>query len=414
MCFVLVPLQHLATSGSFQEQRQPTQKDLENESQHRTSSFFSDEILLHIPLSRIESHDQSFGGCCKVNWGSDWIGPTKVGSGTVWFWEWKSNDRAGGAASSKGDGRHGPVFREIANMEDATIPRPRARRAELNLFQASIGSAMGWLRCATELYVWRLFFPRASAVFKKKCPYFPFTNAWEHLTCKLHSIITSLTSLPSHQFYCSCSSWSQWFSMIQQCLLRISRRSFCLWWIYVGETNGSCRPFLPNSTRNTHLHSLNIKWNILSIVEAGVEIFVQCLGKDSLRVPLNLSGLLAGIDSTDSFLCCQTGGVRCFSCANAAWRRSHHHTVLVMNARLLHCGSRGSDLSRLRHTDWSFLRSKSGAVKNKPCICSASILDHRPAGVAVVMVLCKSPRLSKGFKALLMWIHWIHHVFCLF
>ena len=37
-------------------------------------------------------------------------------------------------------------------MEDATIPRPRAR-AELNLFQASIGGAMGWLRCATELYV---------------------------------------------------------------------------------------------------------------------------------------------------------------------------------------------------------------------------------------------------------------------
>ena len=37
-------------------------------------------------------------------------------------------------------------------MEDATIPRPRAR-AELNLFQAFIGGVMGWLRCATELYV---------------------------------------------------------------------------------------------------------------------------------------------------------------------------------------------------------------------------------------------------------------------
>ena len=62
-----------------------------------------------------------------------------------------------------------------------------------------------WAVCLTFV------FPRASAVFKKKCPYFPFTNAWEHLTCKLHSIITSLTSLtslPSHQFYCSCSFWS--------------------------------------------------------------------------------------------------------------------------------------------------------------------------------------------------------------
>ena len=173
--------------------------------------------------------------------------------------------------------------------------------------------------------------------------------------------------------------------MIQQCSLRISRCSFCLWWIHAGrETNGSCRPFLPNSTRNTHLHSLNIEWNILNIVEAEAEIFVQCflIGKDSQRVPLNLSGLLDGTDSTDSFLCCQTSGVRCFSCANAAWRRSHHHTVLV-NARLLNCGSRDSDLSRLRHTEWSFLsRSKLGAVKNKPCICSASILDHRPADYA--------------------------------
>ena len=31
-------------------------------------------------------------------------------------------------------------------------PRPRAR-TELNLFQAFIGGVMGWLRCATELYV---------------------------------------------------------------------------------------------------------------------------------------------------------------------------------------------------------------------------------------------------------------------
>ena len=195
--------------------------------------------------------------------------------------------------------------------------------------------------------------------------------------------------------------------MIQQCSLRSSRCSFCLWWIYVGETNGSCRPFL---------HSIlsEIFWNI---VEAKAEIFVCFPHRQGLTASaeLNLSGLLDGTDSTDSFLCCQTGGVRCFSCANAAWRRSHHHTVLVMNARLLNCGSRGSDLSRLRHTDWSFLsRSKLGAVKNKPCICSASILDHGPAGVAVVMLLCKPSRLSNGFKALSMWIHWIHHVFCLF
>jgi len=181
--------------------------------------------------------------------------------------------------------------------------------------------------------------------------------------------------------------------MIQQCLLRISRRSFCLWWIYVGATNGSCRPFLPNSTRNTHLHSLNIKWNILNIVEAKAEIFVCFPHRQGLTASAELNP--SGLDSTDSFLCCQMGGVRCFSCTNATWRRSHHHTVLVMNARLLNCGSRGSDLSRLRHTDWSFLRSKLGAVKNKPCICSASILDHRPAGVAVVMVLCKPPRQSQ-------------------
>ena len=121
--------------------------------------------------------------------------------------------------------------------------------------------------------------------------------------------------------------------MIQQCLLRISRRSFCLWWIYVGETNGSCRPFLPNSTRNTHLHSLNIKRNILNIVEAKAEIFVCFPHRQGLTASAELNP--SGLDSTDSFLCCQMGGVRCFSCTNATWRRSHHHTVLVMNARCL-------------------------------------------------------------------------------
>ena len=124
MCFVLaVPLQHLATDPEGLGES------------HRTSSssmFFIQRsfFFLHTIAARPFVSDRKWS---KL-WGLLLQGELRFGerpnqgTRTVWWWEWKSNDRAGGAAPSKGDGRHGPVFREIANMEDATIPR-RARRA---------------------------------------------------------------------------------------------------------------------------------------------------------------------------------------------------------------------------------------------------------------------------------------------
>ena len=182
MCFVLaVLLQHLATSGSFQEQRQPTQKkDLENKS-HRTSSS---SMFWPYNCGRVKVMRQWWSkllGRLLHLQGDLRHGLTLPGTEEQWsLGRWSCIVDAG-----DGNPPWSKVFSwEIANMEDATIPRPRARSQASSKSWVESFSSFHW-RCngLAEVCYWAVclmfVFPPASAVFKKKCPYFPFTNPWE-------------------------------------------------------------------------------------------------------------------------------------------------------------------------------------------------------------------------------------------
>ena len=221
-------------------------------------------------------------------------GPTLPGTRTVWFsWrEWNSNDRwADGAASSMpGMGtRHGRKFsagklqtwkmQPFPGLEQD--PRPRAR-TELNLFQASIGGAMGWLRCATELYVWCLFFLLHLRCSRKSVLIFLSRIPESKLTCKLHSIITSLTaSLASLASLATSSAVlavldhndSTWFNNVRFELAGVHFASGAFMREEKRTAVEGCFLQIKQEIR-TFIHSI-FKWNILNIAEAEASAFLD-------------------------------------------------------------------------------------------------------------------------------------------
>ena len=165
---------------------QPTQKDLENESQHRTSSssmffiqlpsFFSDEILLHVPLSHRKSWSKLWGllqgelrfGLNRPNQGRHLHSSVLMGMEEQWSRRWSCIVKRGWPPwpSFQGNCKHGRC-----NHSQASKKSWVESFSSFNWSCNGLAEVCYWAVCLTFV------FPRASAVFKKKCPDFPFTNA---------------------------------------------------------------------------------------------------------------------------------------------------------------------------------------------------------------------------------------------